>query len=84
MTPKRKKLCRVCAAKPAKALTSIYKCAIAEPAFCSRRCAAEYGLRVAGGEGDDGLNWCDQHGWYENARILNGGCPDCPNQEGDE
>jgi hypothetical protein len=78
---RRRRLCPVCESKPAKKLESFYTNAIKEPAFCSRRCAAEYGLLCAGSEGDDGLNWCLHHGWYANSNEMHGGCPDCPSVE---
>lgn len=74
---KRKRFCAVCESKPARKLDSRYAYAITEPAFCSQKCAAQYGLLVAGSEGDDGLNWCGTHGWFINALMMDGGCPDC-------
>ena len=77
----RRRLCAVCESKPAKKLDSRYAHAIHAPAFCSRRCAAEYGLLAAGSEGDEGLNWCEQHGWFANSSLMNDGCPNCPSPE---
>jgi hypothetical protein len=85
MMLRRRRLCAVCESKPARKLASRYKNAIQEPAFCSRRCAAEYGLLSAGTSGDDGLNWCPQHGWFTNSSLMEERCPDCPApQENDE
>jgi hypothetical protein len=82
---RRRKLCAVCESRPARKLASRYTHAIQQSAFCSRRCAAEYGLLAAGAEGDDGLNWCELHGWFTNARLMDGGCPECrPTKEPDE
>jgi hypothetical protein len=74
---RRPRLCAVCEVKPARKLESVFRHAMQEAAFCSRKCAAEYGLLIAGGGGDDGLNWCETHGWFTNAFILDDGCPVC-------
>jgi len=59
-----RRTCYVCGKRPPKRLESIYKYATPESTFCSRKCAAEYGLLVAGGETEDSINWCPVHGWW--------------------
>ncbi len=74
-----KRLCYVCQAKPARRLKPAkpYVNAAKEPTFCSVRCAADYGLLIAGSSPSDGLNWCESHGWWPASEEMDGGCPEC-------
>ena len=77
MAKAKRRLCYVCETKPARTIESCYKHAIKEPAFCSIRCAAQFGLLIAGCGGEDDLHWCDEHGWYRGWSACEG-CPTCP------
>lgn len=46
--------------------------------FCSRKCAAEYGVGVALNSHENDVNWCDQHGWFV-GYLTYDGCPECLN-----
>jgi hypothetical protein len=78
--------CYVCKAKPARKLKPPrrYAYAAAGATFCSVRCAADYGLLIAGSSPSDGLNWCKTHGWWKANEEMNGGCPDCNHAEKDQ
>ena len=71
--------CYVCKSKPARRLKPAmpYVHAVGEPTFCSVRCAADYGLLVAGVSESDGVSWCEKHGWWSASEEMDGGCPDC-------
>jgi hypothetical protein len=73
-----RRMCYVCQSRPAKLLKpkKPYTHAYAEPGFCSVRCAADYGLLLAGAPIPSDLNWCDTHGWY-NGWDTYEGCPNC-------
>ena len=75
-----RRMCYVCQSRPAKLLKpkTPYAHAYAEPGFCSVRCAADYGLLMAGTQQPSDLNWCDTHGWYTGWDTYEG-CPDCEN-----
>lgn len=74
--PKQKKMCFVCGKRPPKKLKSIYAHAIPDAVFCSKRCAAEYGLLKAGDTDNcTDINWCKNCGWFE-GWLLYEGCPE--------
>jgi hypothetical protein len=75
---KRRRMCYVCECKPARELaTKIgYTHAAKDPTFCSVRCAADFGLLIAGTGAEDDLQWCDTHGWIRGWAAYEG-CPDC-------
>lgn len=80
---KPKKTCYVCKVGRPVAMSSMYVHAAGFPVFCSRRCAAEYGLLRAGIGGPGDLHWCDDHGWFvgcEAGYEATAGCPVCAMQ----
>lgn len=60
-----RRTCYVCGKRPPKRLKSIYKYATQESTFCSRKCAAEFGLLIAASQCENGINWCRIHGWWD-------------------
>lgn len=74
-----RRMCYVCGARPARRLGSKigYRNVTASDSFfCSRRCAADYGLLMAETSAEDQLYWCRTHGWHGSA--WEGECPECP------
>lgn len=81
---RRRRLCYVCAAKPARKLKARwpYKYAVKEATFCSIRCAADFGLLNAG-IGREGVPvWCRRHGW-QSVSEGEASCDECLVEEYD-
>jgi hypothetical protein len=80
MSKKLRKICAVCKKSAAKKIDSkigYLRVDATKAFFCSRRCAADYGLLMANDAGEDALHWCPKHGWFSGASYDNE-CFECP------
>jgi len=72
-------LCYACQDRPAKKLETSrmrFKLAAKDPVFCSKGCAADWGLLYfnVGGPVDRVANWCLIHGWQD---VISEGAQEC-------